>query len=101
VNGLLAIGGLLSAGLLAIAFLVGTRTKPSVLLVRVEEEMSALRAEVAGYWSAHEHLAESLERRLDDLELTTARAANEVRMASDQVIAHLPAERAAVIEEAP
>lgn len=92
-TGLVVAGALVvSAGLAALAFLAGVRTKPSLLLVRVEEQMAALRAEVAGYWSAHEYLAASLERRLDDLEMTTARAANEVRMASHEVMAQRPSD---------
>jgi hypothetical protein len=88
------------AGLLGWAFILGLRTKPSVLLVRVEREMAALRAEVDGYRTAQEHLAVSLERRLDDLELATAKAANEVRMVSNEVMARLPTEPAVTQGEA-
>lgn len=93
-TGLVVAGGLLSTGLAAMAFLAGVRARPSVLLLRVEKQVAALRAEVAGYWSAHEYLAASLERRLDDLEMTTARAANEVRMASHEVMAQRPTDGA-------
>lgn len=94
-NGLVAVGGLGLGGLLTLAFLAGIRTKPSVLLARVEHELAALRGEVADYRTAHEYQAASLERRLDDLEQTAARAANELRMASDQMVARLPVEQVA------
>jgi hypothetical protein len=78
-------------GLLAVGFLAGFRLRPSVVLARVGQEMAALRADIDGYRTAQEHLAESLERRMDDLEQTTARAANEVRMVSNEVMTRLHA----------
>ena len=53
--------------------------------------MAALRTDIDGYRAAQDHLAVSLERRMDDLEQTTARAANEVRMVSNEVMSRLHA----------
>ena len=83
--------GLTLGGLLALGFVAGIRTRPSIALARVEQQIAALRADIDGYRVAQEHLAASLERRMDDLERTTARAANEVRMVSNEVIARLGA----------
>jgi hypothetical protein len=80
-----------AAALLVVAVLIRVQAKPSLLLARVEREMAALRSEVNGYRTAQAHLVTSLERRLKGLEQTTAIAANEVRMVSEQVMASLPA----------
>ena len=78
--------GLMLGGPLALGFVAGVRLRPSIALARVERQMAALRTEIDGYRTAQEHLAASLERRMDDLEATTARAANEVRMVSNEVM---------------
>jgi hypothetical protein len=72
---------------MVLAFLAGVRTKPTVWLARVESEVAALRKDVAGYRAAHQNEIEALDRRLDGLERTAAQAANELRMASEQLIA--------------
>jgi hypothetical protein len=76
-------------GLLAAAFVAGVRLRPSIVLLRVEKETAALRSDIDGYRAAQQHLAESLERRMDDLEQTTAQAAVEVRLASTAVMSQL------------
>jgi hypothetical protein len=83
--------GLLVGCLVAVGFVAGVRARPSIVLTRVEQQMAALRADIDGYRAAQEHLALSLERRMDDLEQTTAQAANEVRMVSNEVMARLGA----------
>jgi hypothetical protein len=90
----LAAVGLALSGLLTVGVLVGL-LRPSIALGRVEHELHSLRAEVVGYRAAHEHLVSSLDRRLDGLEQTAAHAANELRMAADQVSARFAVEHAA------
>jgi hypothetical protein len=63
---------------------------PSTGLRRVERQVGALRSDIAGYRAAQQNETSSLDRRLLGLEQTTARAANEVRMVSDQMLARLP-----------
>jgi hypothetical protein len=79
--------GLGLGGLLAVAFWAGSFVRPSVALGRLERELRLLRGEVCGYRAAHEHQMTTLDRRLDGLEQTAAHAANELRMASDQLLA--------------
>jgi hypothetical protein len=86
--------GLGLGGLLAVAFWAGSLVRPSVALGQVAHELHALRTEVVEYRAAHEHLVGSLDRRLDGLEKTTAHAANELRMASDQLLVRDSADRA-------
>lgn len=76
-----------------VTVVVHTWRHPSVELGRVEGQVGALRREIAGYRAAQENATSSLDRRLLGLEQTTARAANEVRMVSDQVLARIPRER--------
>jgi hypothetical protein len=83
----IVVAGLVLGGLVSVAFWAGSFVRPSVALGRVEHELADLRAEVVGYRAAHEHLVGSLDRRLHGLEQTTAHAANEVRMASNQLLA--------------
>ena len=90
---LVAIVGVALGGLVAVGFLAGLLTRPSMLLGRVESQLSALRRDIAGYRSAHENQTSSFDRRLLGLEQTTARAANEVRMVSDQVLAQVPTDQ--------
>ena len=79
--------GLTSA--VVLAFLASRWRRCTVALGRIEGEMAALRGEVTGYRAAHENMTESLDRRLLGLEQTSAQAAVELRMASDQLIGHL------------
>jgi hypothetical protein len=83
--------GLLVGCLVAVGFVAGIRARPSIVLTRVEQQMTALRADIDSYRAAQEFIAASLERRMDDLEQTTAQAANEVRMVSNEVMARLGA----------
>jgi hypothetical protein len=71
---------------LAVAFLAGLFARPTVMLARVESQITALRSEVNGYRMAHQSEMASLDRRLLGLEETAARAANELRMASGQLL---------------
>lgn len=85
---------LVAAGLgcLVAVLVVQMRPRPSVeALDRLEGEVAALRKDVAGYQAAHTNQMESLDRRLVGLEETAARAANELRMASEHLIAQVPA----------
>jgi hypothetical protein len=78
-------------GCVVAVLVVRMRPRPSAeALDRLEGEVAALRKDVAGYRAAHENQMESLDRRLVGLEKTAARAANELRMASEQLIAHGP-----------
>ena len=89
---LVALAGLILGGLTTAAFLAGACKKATDGLGRVEQEIAWVRREVIDHRAAHEHLTALIDRRLDALEQTTAQAANEVRMASDQLMARLPAE---------
>lgn len=85
-SGSVLLGGVAVAGVLALPALWRGYLGPALALRRIEREVTALRGEVVGYRTAHEHLMTSLERRLSALEQTTAVAANELRMASDQIM---------------
>ena len=61
----------------------------SSVLGRLEGEVVALRADVTGYRAAHENMTVTLDRRLLELERTTAGAAIELRMASEQMLGRL------------
>ncbi|HMG43552.1 MAG TPA: hypothetical protein VK611_19635 [Acidimicrobiales bacterium] len=89
--------GLTSA--VVLAFLAGCWRRCNVALGRIEGEMAALRREVTGYRAAHENMTESLDRRLLGLEQTSAEAAVELRMASDQLMGQRAAGPSAVGEQ--
>jgi hypothetical protein len=91
VNGLVLVVGVTVGVLVCTGFTGLIRPKQSDVLVRVERQMAGLRTDVDGVRAAQEHLAASLERRMDDLEQTTAHAANEVRMVSNEVMSRLHA----------
>ena len=74
--------------------MVGLFVRPSVMLARVERQVASLRSEVDGYRAAHTNQMESLDRRLSGLEDTAAKAANEWRMASEQIMSRLTADAA-------
>lgn len=59
------------------------------MLGRLEGEVVGLRVDVTGYRAAHENMTESPDRRLLELERTTAGAAIELRMASEQMLGRL------------
>lgn len=86
-----AAGGLGLCGLLLVAFLAGRSLHQARGLDGIQRELESLRQEVVGYRSTHTHDTAQLDRRLDALEEATAHAVNEVRMASDQLVARLPA----------
>lgn len=90
--------GLLVGAVACVALMNRLLRRPSVGFVRVEKQLSALRAEVAGYRAAHDHLTGALDRRLADLEKASAAATNEVRMASDLFLAGPPRDRSASTE---
>lgn len=86
VFGAFVLGGLLAA--VALGFVC---VRPARRRAGLGEEVAALRLEFIDYRATHEYDAAQIERRLDALEATTAQAANEVRMASHQLIERLPA----------
>jgi len=89
------VAGLALGGMLSVAFLAGLFVRPSVMLSRVERQVAALRSEVNGYRAAHENQMTSLDRRLLGLEEPSARAANELRMASSQLMSQRAVESSA------
>jgi hypothetical protein len=89
------VAGLVLGGQLSVAFLAGLFVRLAVMLSRVERQVAALRSEVNGYRTAHENQMTSLDRRLLGLEETSARAANELRMASNQLMSQQAVETSA------
>jgi hypothetical protein len=54
------------------------------------KRIAALHHEVIAWQACHNHTVEELDRRLSGLEEVTALAANEVRIASTELLARLP-----------
>ena len=54
------------------------------------KRITALHLEVAAWQACHDHTVAELDRRLSGLEEVTALAANEVRIASAELLARLP-----------
>lgn len=54
------------------------------------KRVTALHVEVAAWQTCHDHTVAELDRRMSGLEATTAMAANEIRMASTELMSHLP-----------
>lgn len=77
--------GALMAGI----YVAGAYLGPARRLDRIERQLAGLQREVAVYRATHQQDATMLAERLDALDKTAARAANEVRMASGQVMACL------------
>ena len=90
-----AFGAFVLGGLLAAVVLGLVCVRPARRRAGLGEEVAALRLEFVDYRTTHEYDAAQIERRLDALEATTAQAANEVRMASHQLIERLPADSSA------
>ena len=86
--------GLALCGLVTVAFLAGCSLTQARGLDGIQRELESLQREVVSYRTTHTHDTGQLDRRLDALEETTAHAVNEVRMASDQLVARLPLDAA-------
>lgn len=64
------------------------------------KRVTALHVEVAAWQACHDHTVAELDRRMSGLEETTAMAANEIRMASTELMSHLPHDTATGDERA-
>lgn len=87
-----AIVALVAGGVMAVTFLAGACLRPARKLSDVEQQVAWLRREVIDYRVAHEYFSVLLDRRLEALEETAARAVNEVRMAAAQLVGRVPAD---------
>ena len=78
------------SGLIAAAYVTGTWMKSALRLQEIERQVAGLRREVIDYRLTQQHDTADVVRRLGTVEATAAQAANEVRMASDQMLARIP-----------
>ena len=80
------------SGLIAAAYVTGTWVKSAQRLEEIERQVAGLRREVIDCRLTQQHDTAVVVRRLETVEASAAQAANEVRMASDQIIARFPSE---------